>query len=157
MKCKMECKIFRALSLYQHKHIGRFSNLHQCTFNVQKLSKTTNLSAKHDSASMSGAWRARMLACSLVWGTYMLACLHTWRVWRVHVLTCLRIQHACLFCVLMCSHILNACCAQISYMLTCLRASLASFVLFSLHLEINFQKSLYRKMSFYSKKYLEHP
>ena len=27
-----ECEIFRVLFLYEHIHIGRFSNLHQCTF-----------------------------------------------------------------------------------------------------------------------------
>ena len=27
-----ECEIFRVLPLYGHEHIGRFSNLHQCTF-----------------------------------------------------------------------------------------------------------------------------
>ena len=40
-----------------------------------------------------------------------------------------------LACVLMCSHVLHACCAQIFFMLMCLRASLTSIVVFSLHLK----------------------
>ena len=53
-------------------------------------------------------------------------CLRTW------------IAHVLIF-----SHVVHACCPQISYVITCLRASLTSFVLFSLH------------FSFYLEKYLE--
>ena len=34
-----ECNIFRILSLYEHKHMERFSNLHYCTFKRIKNKK----------------------------------------------------------------------------------------------------------------------
>ena len=30
----LECEIFRVLFSHEHDHTGRFSNLHECTFNV---------------------------------------------------------------------------------------------------------------------------
>ena len=97
-------------------------------------------------------FHARMLAC--------LMCLHAWRVsmhscWRVHVLTCY------VFSMLACFVFLRA---HMFYMLavfkylTCLRACVLLWHPLSYFLyiwKVNFQKSLYRKISFYSEKYLE--
>ena len=43
-KIKRYSEIFRALFLYEHKHIGRFSNLHQCTFNSESTETTNSFS-----------------------------------------------------------------------------------------------------------------
>ena len=94
--------------------------------------------------------RARMLAC--------LAFLHAWRV-NVHsCLVCLRAYvFTCLACLLV----------LWPYVLTCFTCLLCSNILHACVLlwhrlpyflciwKVNFQKSLYRKFSFYSKKYLE--
>ena len=37
-----ESQIFRLLFSYEHKHIGRFSNLHECTFNVKQKFQSQN-------------------------------------------------------------------------------------------------------------------
>ena len=101
--------------------------------------------------------------------SYVLACLACLRACVLNVLECLAcLAHlACLrahvFGAVTCFISLStwsisqshACCAQISYVLTCLRASLASFVPLSLHLKSQFQKVLYRGISFYSEKCLE--
>ena len=77
------------------------------------------------------------------------------------VLTCLACSRAYVFSmlacfyVLMCSHVLHACCAQISNVLSAcvlLRHGLSYFLYIW---KVNFQKSLYRKISFYSENYLE--
>ena len=63
-----------------------------------------------------------MLACLPAWRAYVLACL---ACWPACVVTCL----ACLLVLfLTCSQVLHVCCAKICYMLTCLHASLTSFV-----------------------------
>ena len=48
-------EIFRVLFLYEHKHIGRFSNLHECTF-MANIEKQTPIKVN--------LW---LKCCSLVW------------------------------------------------------------------------------------------
>ena len=100
-------------------------------------------------------YRASTLACLLAWCTYMLGVSPCTRGWRVHVLTCY------VFSMLACFVFLRA---HMFYMLavlkylTCLRACVLLWHPLSYFLyiwKVNFQKSLYRKISFYSEKYLE--
>ena len=74
---------------------------------------------------------ACLRACSRAPVLDVLAVLACLRAWCAHVYVFSRVQHACLSYVFTCSHVLHACGAQISYVLTSLRASLTSFVLFS--------------------------
>ena len=120
------------------------------------------LSAKHESAK-SYASHALMLVCSRAWcasvlaylGACMLGIFTCTRVW------CINMLHVCLSKMLACFVFL---CAHMFYMLavlkylTCLRACVLLWHRLSYFLciwKVNFQKSLYRKISFYSKKYLE--
>ena len=117
---------------------------------IQKLSKTTILSAEHE-YDKSRAWHAHILVCSRAWCTSVLTCSHDcflgvltymtqFCAFVFGMFTCLRVyvlsMHA-LFVFLR---------AHMVYMLAVLK------YLTCLHASLTF---LYRKISFYSEKYLE--
>ena len=127
-----------------------------------------NLSAKHKSAKLC-AWCACMVACSCAWCASMLTCSNAC---VLGMPTCLMCLHALMFGRFTCLHVyvfsMLACfvslCAHMFYILavlkylTCLHACMLLWHCLSYFLciwKVNFQKSLYRKISFYSKKYLE--
>ena len=110
-----------------------------------------------------------MLACSRAWCASVRTCSHA-RV--LGIPTCLACECALVFGVFTCLCVyvfsMHACfvslCAHVFYMLavlkylTCLRACVLLWHRLSYFLciwKVNFQKSLYRKISFYSEKYLE--
>ena len=108
------------------------------------------------------AWSyACLLTCLVCLPAYVLACSRAWHGYVLGVFTCNRLWRVHGFSMLACFVSL---CAHIFYMLavlkylTCLRACRLLWHGLSYFLciwKVNFQKSLYRKIYFYSKKYLE--
>ena len=101
------------------------------------------------------------LCVHVLWCAHVLTCLHTRMlgvftcicVWCVHVLICLRVP---VWFVSLCAHMF--CMLAVLEYLTCLHACVLRWHHLSYFLciwRVNFQKSLYIKIYFYSKKYLE--